>query len=46
MAAQLGTVRDMVGRSLRSFADAGLVRLDRDRIVLLEREGLEAEASV
>lgn len=44
MAAHLGTVRDMVGRTLRAFADAGLIRMDRQRIVLLDREGLEAEA--
>ena len=42
--AHLGTVRDMVGRTLRSFADAGLLRMDRDHIVLLDREGLETEA--
>ncbi len=41
VAAHLGTVRDMVGRGLRAFADAGLVRLDRQRIVLLDRKGLE-----
>ena len=44
MAARLGTVRDMIGRTLRSFADAGVVRLDRQRIVLLDRQGLEDEA--
>jgi CRP/FNR family cyclic AMP-dependent transcriptional regulator len=44
IAAHLGTVRDMVGRTLRAFADAGLVRMDRQRIVLLDREGLETEA--
>lgn len=44
IAAQLGTVRDMVGRTLRAFADAGLLRVERHRIVLLDREGLEAEA--
>jgi CRP/FNR family cyclic AMP-dependent transcriptional regulator len=44
IAAHVGTVRDMVGRTLRSFVDAGLVRMDRQRIVLLDREGLEAEA--
>lgn len=43
IASHLGTVRDMVGRTLRAFADAGLVRIDRQRIVLLDREGLEAE---
>ena len=44
MAAQLGTVREMIGRTLRSLADAGLIRFDRDKIELLDREGLEAEA--
>jgi CRP/FNR family cyclic AMP-dependent transcriptional regulator len=44
IAAQLGTVRDMVGRTLRAFADTGLLRLDRQRVVLLDREGLQREA--
>jgi len=44
IAAHLGTVRDVVGRALRSLADAGLLRMERGRIVLLDREGLEAEA--
>ncbi|MBC7223699.1 MAG: Crp/Fnr family transcriptional regulator [Anaerolineae bacterium] len=44
MAARLGTVRDVVGRTLRAFADAGLIRMERHRILLLDREGLEAEA--
>lgn len=44
IAARLGTVRDMVGRTLRAFADAGLLRLERQRIVLLDREGLQTEA--
>jgi CRP/FNR family transcriptional regulator len=44
IAAHLGTVRDMVGRTLRAFAAAGLVRMDRQRIVLLDRVGLETEA--
>jgi CRP/FNR family cyclic AMP-dependent transcriptional regulator len=44
IAANLGTVRDMVGRTLRAFADAGLVRIERQHIVLLDREGLETEA--
>jgi CRP/FNR family transcriptional regulator len=43
IAAHLGTVRDVVGRTLRTFADAGLVRMDRQRIVLLDRDGLEEE---
>jgi CRP/FNR family cyclic AMP-dependent transcriptional regulator len=44
MAAQLGTVREMVGRALRTFEDAGFIRMDRHRIVILDREGLEREA--
>lgn len=44
IAAHLGTVRDMVGRSLRSLTDAGLIRLDRGRIVLQDRDALETEA--
>jgi CRP-like cAMP-binding protein len=45
IAARLGTVREMIGRALSALADAGLIRIDRQRIVLLDREGLEAEAS-
>jgi CRP/FNR family cyclic AMP-dependent transcriptional regulator len=44
MAAHLGTVRDMIGRSLRSLIDERMVRVDRGRIVLLDRVALEAEA--
>ena len=44
IAVHLGTVRDMVGRTLRAFADAGLVQVERQRIVLLDREGLGDEA--
>ncbi|MDZ4159491.1 MAG: Crp/Fnr family transcriptional regulator [Anaerolineaceae bacterium] len=46
IAAHLGTVRDMVGRTLREFADAGLVRIERQRIKLLDRAGLEAETQI
>lgn len=45
IAARLGTVREMISRTLGAFADAGLIRIDRQRIVLLDREGLEAEMS-
>jgi len=44
IAAQLGTVRDMVGRALRGLSDAGLIELNRERIVLLDRFGLEVES--
>jgi len=44
IAAQVGTVRDMVGRALRSFADEGLLRMERHHILLFDRQGLESEA--
>lgn len=44
MAAQIGTVRDMVGRTLKAFEDAGLIVRNRSRILLKDRAGLEAEA--
>jgi CRP/FNR family cyclic AMP-dependent transcriptional regulator len=44
IAAHLGTVRDMVGRSLRALVDGGLIRMGRGRIELLDRDGLETEA--
>ncbi len=44
MAAQLGTVREMVGRALRSFEEEGLIRFDRHRIIILDQEGLENKA--
>ena len=41
IAVHLGTVRDMVGRELRALEEAGLIRLERGRIVLLSRDELE-----
>jgi CRP/FNR family transcriptional regulator, cyclic AMP receptor protein len=43
MAARLGTVREMVGRALKTFEALGLLRLDRGMIVLLDRAGLAAQ---
>jgi CRP/FNR family cyclic AMP-dependent transcriptional regulator len=45
IAAHIGTVREMVGRSLRAFADEGWIRRQRGRIVIVNRQGLEREAS-
>lgn len=45
IAAQIGTVREMVGRTLRAYAAAGLIRRQRGRIVVVDREGLEREAA-
>ncbi|MDY7041163.1 MAG: Crp/Fnr family transcriptional regulator [Chloroflexota bacterium] len=44
IAAHIGTVREMVGRTLRAFANEGLVRRERGRIVVVDRERLEREA--
>jgi CRP/FNR family transcriptional regulator len=44
IAAHIGTVREMVGRTLRAFADEGLIRRQRGRIVVVDREALRREA--
>lgn len=44
IAAHIGTVREMVGRTLRDFANEGLIRRERGRIVVVNREKLEREA--
>lgn len=44
LAGQLGTVRDVIGRNLRAFEDAGYIRRERQRIVIVNRAGLENEA--
>jgi CRP/FNR family transcriptional regulator, cyclic AMP receptor protein len=43
MAARLGTVREMVGRSLKTFEVLGLIRLERGQISILDRAGLAAQ---
>jgi CRP/FNR family cyclic AMP-dependent transcriptional regulator len=44
MAAQLGTVREVVGRALAELEREGLIRTERHRIVIVDRLGLEAKA--
>ena len=44
IAAHIGTVRDVVGRTLREFAREGLVRRERDRLVVTNQKALEREA--
>ena len=44
IAAHIGTVREMVGRTLRAFADEGVIRRERGRIVVIDRKALEREA--
>lgn len=45
IAAHIGTVREVVGRTLRAFANDGLIRRERGRIIVVDREGLEREAA-
>ena len=44
IATYIGTVRDVVGRTLRTFVDDGLIRRERGRLVVVDRAGLEREA--
>ena len=44
MANQLGTVREMVGRALRSLADDDMIAFDRHHITILDAERLTFEA--
>ncbi|HRW07226.1 MAG TPA: Crp/Fnr family transcriptional regulator, partial [Caldilineaceae bacterium] len=46
MASRLGTVREVVGRALRSLAAAGIIEFDRHQIVILDSERLAEEAEV
>ena len=45
IAAHIGSVREMVVRTLRTFAAAGLIRRQRGRVIVVDREGLEREAT-
>jgi CRP/FNR family cyclic AMP-dependent transcriptional regulator len=44
MAALLGTVREVIGRTLRSLVADGLIAVERQHIVIVDRAGLELEA--
>jgi CRP-like cAMP-binding protein len=44
MAARLGTVREMVGRTLKVFESLGLLQVERGAITVKDRAGLEAQA--
>ena len=43
MAAHIGTVREVVGRILGLFAREGLIRIERQRIILLDEKRLRSE---
>lgn len=44
MAAQIGTVREMVSRTLRHFEALGLISIERGTIAVKDRAGLQAQA--
>lgn len=44
MASHLGTVPDVLNRAMRSLADDGLIEIDRHKIKILDRQGLETRA--
>ena len=44
IAARIGTVREVVSRTMRAFAREGLIKLERQHISVLDRERLTAEA--
>lgn len=46
MAARLGTVREMVGRTLKTFEQLGLIGLSRGAISITDRAGLEQQAEL
>ena len=46
IASRIGTIRDVVGRCLRAFADEGLIRRERGRLVVVDQEALQREAGM
>jgi CRP/FNR family transcriptional regulator, dissimilatory nitrate respiration regulator len=46
IASRLGTVPDVVSRTLRKLVDQGLIQMNGKDILLIDREGLEAIAKV
>ena len=46
MAAIAGTAREMVGRSLKTLEDEGAIRLNRNRIIITDKEALREMAGI
>ena len=46
MAAMIGTAREMVGRSLKTLEEDGLIKLDHHRIIVTNREALKRAAGI
>jgi CRP/FNR family transcriptional regulator len=41
MAAMAGTAREVVGRSLKALEEEGAIKLDRQRIIITDKEALQ-----
>ena len=46
MAAMAGTAREMIGRSLRALENEGVIRIDRHRLVITDKEALREMVGV
>jgi CRP-like cAMP-binding protein len=46
MAAMIGTAREMVGRSLKSLEEEGVIKIDRHRIIVADIDALKTVAGV
>ncbi|GAH58909.1 unnamed protein product, partial [marine sediment metagenome] len=44
IAAMVGTVREVIGRSLKALEKEGLIRLDRSRIIIMDSQALRQVA--
>lgn len=45
IAADIGTVRDLVSRNLRRFVDRGILRLERRKVIVLDMDELEKQVA-
>jgi len=45
IARRLGTVREVISRALRNFSEEGLIRMDKNQVILLDRKQLEKFAN-
>lgn len=46
MAAMIGTAREMVGRSLKNLEEEGVIRMERNRVVITDLASLKRQAGV
>ncbi len=46
MAALIGTAREMVGRSLKSLEEDGMIRIERNRIIIANQQALRETAGI